>query len=262
MTNKHGDFVWYELMTPDPASAQGFYSGLVGWNWADSGQDSIDYRIFSAGSDQVGGMLALTQEMTDGGARPAWLGYVLVDDVPKATTAVKAEGGSVMMEGMEVPGVGPFAMVADCCGAPFYVIDDRSGETSSAFAATEPKVGHCAWNELASANPASAKTFYGKLFGWVQEGAMDMGELGQYEFWKVGDDRGFMQGAVMPVMPGMPMSMWTYYFRVPDIDKAVEYTKANGGQILQEPTEIPGGDYSINAMDPQGAAFGLVGPRH
>jgi predicted enzyme related to lactoylglutathione lyase len=55
--------------------------------------------------------------------------------------------------------------------------------------------------------------------------------------------------------------MWAYYFRVADIDKAVEYINANGGQILQEPTEIPGGEFSINAMDPQGAAFGLVGPR-
>jgi uncharacterized protein len=65
----------------------------------------------------------------------------------------------------------------------------------------------------------------------------------------------------MPLMPGMPMSMWTYYFRVADIDKAVITISANGGQILQEPTEIPGGEYSITAMDPAGAAFGLVGPR-
>jgi hypothetical protein len=25
--------------------------------------------------------------------------------------------------------------------------------------------------------------------------------------------------------------------------------------------EIPGGEYSLNGMDPQGAAFGIVGPR-
>jgi predicted enzyme related to lactoylglutathione lyase len=36
---------------------------------------------------------------------------------------------------------------------------------------------------------------------------------------------------------------------------------AGGGQILYGPMEIPGGEYSLNGMDPQGAAFGLVGPR-
>jgi uncharacterized protein len=25
--------------------------------------------------------------------------------------------------------------------------------------------------------------------------------------------------------------------------------------------EIPGGEYALNGMDPQGASFGLVGPR-
>ena len=53
----------------------------------------------------------------------------------------------------------------------------------------------------------------------------------------------------------------TYYFRVPNIDVAVKTIKANGGQITVEPTEIPGGEFQINALDPQGAAFALVGPR-
>ena len=68
-------------------------------------------------------------------------------------------------------------------------------------------------------------------------------------------------GAVMPKMPDMPVSMWAYYFRVPDIDAGVAAITANGGTLLQEPIAIPGGDFSLMAMDPAGAAFGLVGPR-
>ena len=33
MADKHGDFVWYELMTPDPDAAQKFYGGLIGWKF-------------------------------------------------------------------------------------------------------------------------------------------------------------------------------------------------------------------------------------
>ena len=88
---------------------------------------------------------------------------------------------------------------------------------------------------------------------------MDMGELGKYRFFYRGED---MIGAVMPKMPQMPVSLWSFYIGVDDIDRAVEAIRSGGGTMLVEPMEIPGGDFSINAMDPQGAAFGLVGPRN
>lgn len=262
MTNKHGDFIWYELLTPDADAAQSFYGGLMGWTFKDSGTPGKDYRLFSAGKNEVGGIMPMSPEMLSGGAHPAWLGYIGVDDVDTCAAAIRSAGGSVHMEPWEIPGIGRLALVADPQGVMFYIMKGAvEGEESTSFAASEPMVGHCAWNELASGDPAAVKAFYEGQFGWVPNGAMDMGELGKYEFWKVGDDRGHMIGAVMPLMPAMPMSVWTYYFRVPDIDRAVEYTKANSGRLLQEPTEIPGGEFSLTGLDPQGAGFGLVGPR-
>ncbi|MBL0922877.1 MAG: VOC family protein [Sphingomonadaceae bacterium] len=260
MPNKHGDFIWYELMTSDADAASRFYKSILGWSVAPSEQPDMDYRVFSAGDEQVGGFMALTADMTASGAQPCWAGYISVDDVDASVDAIKAAGGSVLMGPSEVPGVGPFAFVADPQGAIFYVMNDRSGEASQSFAATEPKIGHCAWNELASANPEASKAFYGEQFGWVQDGDMDMGPLGKYQFWWASEKR-FMLGAVMPKMPEMPVSAWGFYFRVPDIDAAAEAIKVNGGTLFQEPIEIPGGDFSLNASDPQGAAFGLVGPR-
>lgn len=261
MANKHGDFIWYELMTTDADAATRFYGSILGWSVAPSEQPDMDYRIFSTGSEQVGGFMALTQEMTAGGAQPCWAGYIAVDDTDAAVEAIKAAGGSVMMGPNDIPGIGRFAFVADPQGAMFYIMTDTSGEESHAFSAYTPKAGHCAWNELSTSNPEAAKAFYGKQFNWKVDGGLDMGEMGMYEFWGPHDDRGFMLGAVMPKMPQMPVSAWTFYFRVPDIDVAVEAVKEGGGTLLMEPMEIPGGDYSCNAMDPQGAAFGLVGAR-
>jgi uncharacterized protein len=265
MTNKHGDFIWYELLTKDADAAGDFYGKVVGWTSTSSGQPGMDYRFFSSGDgtdtkDGVGGYMAITPEMAEHGARPTWVGYICVDDVDASVTKLTAAGGNVLMPAMDLEGVGRMAMVADPQGAPFYVMKGASDETSHSFAATEPKVGHCAWNELATSNPEAAKAFYGAVFGWTKEGEMDMGPMGKYEFIKASGDR-FGIGAVMPKMPEMPASMWTYYFRVADIDKAVETINANGGKMLQEPTDIPGGEFSITAMDPHGAAFGLVGPR-
>lgn len=65
----------------------------------------------------------------------------------------------------------------------------------------------------------------------------------------------------MPKAPDTPVSAWTYYFRVPEIDAAAGKIEEEGGQILQPPIQIPGGDYSMTAKDPQGAIFALVGAR-
>jgi uncharacterized protein len=266
MTNKHGDFMWYELLTSDADAAGDFYGKVVGWTSTHSGQQEKDYRFFSSGDgseikDFVGGYMAITPEMAQGGARPAWVGYIAVDDVDACAAAITKANGSVLMPAMDLEGVGRMAMVADPQGAPFYIMKGASEEASHSFAATEPKVGHCAWNELATSDPEAAKAFYSAQFRWAEGGSMDMGPIGSYDFLKVGDDRAFNIGAVYPKVPEDLDSHWLFYFRVPDIDQAVETVKANGGRILQEPIEIPDGGFSIVGYDPHGGAFGLVGSR-
>ena len=80
MTNAHGSFIWYELITPDTRAAEDFYSGLLGWNFG----GEPDYRHIVASEGMVGGLLALSPEMSSGGAHPAWLAYVAVDDVERS----------------------------------------------------------------------------------------------------------------------------------------------------------------------------------
>lgn len=261
MENRHGDFIWYELMTTDLDAAAEFYTGLLGWSFEDASNDNVEYRAFSGAAGQVGGFLGLTEEMTDGGARPTWLGYVGVDNLEATISAFTAGGGTVMFGPGEVPGVGPFAMVADPQGVPLYVIEDRSGESSPAFAAHDPTLGHCAWNELMTADPNAAKTFFEDVSGWVVGDTMDMGEMGSYDMLKAGEERDFIFGATMKKPEQMPVSMWNYYFRAADIDSACSFVKENGGQVINGPMEIPGGDFVFAGIDPQGAMFSVVGAK-
>ena len=275
MTNKHGDFIWYELMTTDADAATAFYEKVVGWSVANPGHepggDGFDYREIKASEGLVGGMMALSGDMVQHGARPGWIGYVAVDDVDKMVESIEHGGGKVLMPAHDLENVGRFAMVADPQGAPFYIMKpvppaDNPDMSSNAFAAERPMDGHCAWNELYTSDPAASLHFYGTRFGWVKDGEMDMGPMGKYEFLRhagraaEGSMHG-MIGAVMPKMPQIPASAWRYYFRVPDIDTAVAAITANGGSIVQAPIEIPGGDFSMAGVDPQGAAFALVGSR-
>ena len=60
---------------------------------------------------------------------------------------------------------------------------------------------------------------------------------------------------------GNRASLWTYYFRVADIDAAKNAVAANGGTVMHGPQDVPGGDYILLGGDPQGSMFALVGPR-
>ena len=119
-----------------------------------------------------------------------------------------------------------------------------------------PRPGHCAWNELRTPDPAAAWKFYGELFGWKQEGEMDMGPMGKYQFIR----HGGLIGAIMPTPPG-DHPRWNPYFRVENIDKAKAAVEQGGGQVRQGPDEIAQGDFSMNCLDPGGVPFGLVGRR-
>jgi predicted enzyme related to lactoylglutathione lyase len=59
----------------------------------------------------------------------------------------------------------------------------------------------------------------------------------------------------------VPHAAWTFHIGVGHIDGAVDAVRAGGGAIPHGPSEIPAGEYSLSA-DPQGAIFGLVGPRN
>lgn len=257
MSNRPGEFVWYELMTRDADGAMAFYGALLGWTYADSDQQGLDYYTIEAGHEPIGGILALSPDMLAGGAQPCWLGYVAVDDLDASLASLRSLGGAVHMGPRDLPGTGRFAMVADPQGVPFYLMQDQSGRTSNAYVCNGGKQGHCAWNELTTTDQAGAMTFYSALFGWAKDGEMDMGPMGSYEFLRHGD----LIGAMMTKPAEMPHSGWAHYFYVEDIDAAARTIPVRQGEILFGPSEIPGGDYIITGRDPQGAVFSLVGPR-
>jgi len=265
MTKLQGNWIWYELMTRDDAAAKAFYEAVVGWRIELGAMQPMNYgHIVNADGGATGGILPLTADMTAGGARPAWVGYIGVDDCDAAIREIEAKGGKVLMPATDLEHVGRIAMVADPDGVPFYVMTpmmpaggaNNGGGGSTAFDRELP--GRCAWNELQAGNQQRALDFYTSLFGWTLPEPMDMGPMGKYQFINHED---VMIGAIMPKMPEAPFPMWQYYFRVADIDVAAEATRANGGQVYHGPMQVPGGDWIINAGDPQGVIFALVGAK-
>jgi hypothetical protein len=251
-----GQFFWHTLMTTDVKAAERFYGGVVGWKATDSGAPGQQYTLFNVGDRGVAGMLAITSDMAEHGARPGWLGYISADDVDQTLSRIKQEGGKALMGPQEVPGVIRFAMVADPQGAPFYVAKGLVANPPPPLPVGTP--GTAGWNELMASDWQAAFAFYSKLFGWTKADAHDMGPMGIYQLFAAG---GPPIGGMMTKPAQVPVAHWGYYFNVAAIDAGAERIAKGGGKIVNGPMEVPGGQWVVQAVDPQGAHFNLVAPK-
>jgi uncharacterized protein len=254
MANPHGTPIWYELLTPDHDRARAFYEDVVGWQVGGKPDGDMDYRMISAPDGQVGGVMALTDAMESGGARPGWLFYIGVDDVDAAVARLSAAGGAVLMPAFDLAGVGRLAFVTDPQGTPFYLMRGASEDSSTAWS-SDMALGHATWHELSTSDAAAGVAFYRDQFGWENRDTMPMGELGGYHFLDLGERR---IGALMRSPDPAAAPHWLIYFQVADVDAAKGRVEAGGGTVTQGPMDVPGGGRIIVAADPDGAAFGLV----
>ena len=256
MSTPHGKFVWYELMTTDAKAAETFYRDVVGWTAKDAGMPGMAYTLFSAGETQVAGLMALPEDAADAGARSAWTGYVAVDDVDKRAKEVARAGGTVHRQPADIPGIGRFAIVADPQGATFALF--RGGDEGQPQSAPMTTPGHTGWHELYARDWQTVFAFYANLFGWAKGDAMDMGATGVYQIFAQG---GEPVGGMMNAPKELPAPSWHYYFNVNAIDATKARIEKRGGQIINGPMEVPGGQWIVQGFDPQGAMFALVAPR-
>jgi uncharacterized protein len=243
--------LWYELMTTDMKAAEAFYRTVVGWHTAPFEGAGQPHTVFNRGGNQsVGGVTSKPAEVK---APPFWAMYVGVPNLEEAVSKITRLGGKTHTEVITVPEVGRMQMMMDPQGAAFYIIEPASEEQRPETAAA---VGEASWHELMTTDMPAAMKFYQQVFGWQPSETMDMGEMGTYQMFN--RPHGMIGGMMNkpPQMAQVPPN-WQIYFRVPDVQAAAERITANGGKILNGPMEVPGGDWVVNAMDPQGAAFGL-----
>lgn len=255
--NAQGEFIWYELLTSDVKAAAAFYGSLLGWSCQAVDTTAPDgYHLFRVDDREVGGLMQLPTGSDCPAAEPGWIGYIGVDDVDATARALLADGASQLVPPTDIPGVGRFAVIADPQGAVFTIMRGAMEERSRAFSPGD--LGHCQWNELATSDLEVALAFYSRHFGWSKADRMPICEDGIYQ---ILEKDGCTFGAIMNILAQDQRPAWGFYFAVEDIDAALARATAGGGRLLHEPSEIPGGEFILHGLDPQGARFALVGPR-
>lgn len=246
---------WYELGTTDTDAAAAFYPDILDWTIVDSQVPGFDYRVFNdADGHGVAGLMSIGGHE---GVPPHWKFYVEVVDCDAHAATITDAGGAVVVEPTDIPGTGRFAICTDPQGAIFGILEpapmDEPAPPVRAF--DQALVGHGNWHELSTTEPGAALEFYGRVFGWSAGEAMDMGEMGTYQIFRLdGQDL----GGISP-LAGAPAPAWLCYFGVAKTRERFDAVTAAGGGVLYEPMEVPGGAWAAGVADPQGAVFGIVG---
>jgi predicted enzyme related to lactoylglutathione lyase len=244
-----GRFVWHELLTTDPQTAVSFYGDVVGWKtqaW-EGGQ----YTMWVGSQGPLGGTTELPERVRKMGAPPHWTSNVAVHDVDATAAKALELGGRVYVEPSDIPNVGRFAVIADPQGASISVF--KPSGPMSLHDSTKP--GEFCWSELATSAHEDAFRFYSSLFGWKRLSDFDMGPMGKYLIYGVGEVR--LGGMFTKPKEMQAPPSWIYYAQVADLDAALGRAKAKGAKLLNGPIDVPGGARIAQLTDPQGAFFAL-----
>lgn len=235
-----GRFVWHELVTPDANAAHAFYGKTIGWKTQPWEEDS-SYVMFAAQRGPIGATVT-------GDVAPHWLPYIGTGDIDKTIALAKQNGGTVAKDVDTLSSGSRYAVLQDPYGASFGVYEsaENYGKISP------PKPGEHSWHELMSSDHDAAFDFYSALFGWEKIREHDMGDMGTYLIYGL---NGKEFGGMMRVMDGGPAAAWVSYVHVKDVNQIAKKVKSAGGQVINGPMEVPGGDWIVMAVDPQGAMF-------
>jgi len=246
----HGQFVWYELTTPDIDAARKFYPPITGW-----GTQSFDkdYTMWTNNGVPFAGLFRLGADQREQGIPPNWMPYVESNNVDETARLATSLGGSVVHGPEDIPNTGRCAVVQDPQGATFGIY--KSVRPSAAWDGT-PVLGRFSWHELMTTDSRQAFEFYRKLFGWDKTGEMDMGGSNMYSMYgKGGKPFGGMFTRFGDMASMRPF--WLCYIFVKDAKKAVDAAVKGGAMVQRPPMEIPGGGTIAILGDPQGAAFAV-----
>src|SRR5258706_14658881 len=106
MSSGRGRYLWYELLTTDPAGAQDFYTKLIGWGLEKSSGAGMDYTMWTRAGTPIGGVLDLPAAARGGGVPSHLLAANGTPDGDATTAGAKKKGrpGDLPPQGLPAPG--------------------------------------------------------------------------------------------------------------------------------------------------------------
>jgi len=245
-----GEPCWADLVAPDLAAAERFYSTLFGWTFLDTGADFGHYVMCLKDGKVVAGM---SPPMPGAEQTPAaWSLYLMSHDLEDTARRVDAGGGKVIVAPMDIPNNGRMLFALDPSGAAFGAWEPGQHTGSQLF----DEDGALCWAEVNTRDPDAVDAFYQGLFGYRQT-RVEADEQFDYTAWSLGNaDPVAGRLTMTEAWEGIPPH-WMVYFAAADTDRAAERVQAAGGQVQHGPFDSPHGRIAV-VVDPNGAVFTMI----
>jgi predicted enzyme related to lactoylglutathione lyase len=238
----NGTPCWIDYGVPDVEAAKALYTSLFGWTYEGGDAEYGGYLTCLAGGKRAAGM-APQQDPND---PPRWTTYFATDDARATAGRITENGGTVLVEPMEVGPMGTMVIALDPQGNPFGLW--QAGQHTGVQIYNEP--GGLVWNEAAVDDPEAARTFYGAVFGFR------FTEIeGADRYTTFATDGGSL-GGLGGAQPGHSKG-WVTCFSVASADDAVAAMEAGGGKVTMAAQDTPFGRFAV-LEDPWGAALSVM----
>ncbi len=246
-----GTFNWVDLVAKDMTKIRSFYESLFDWTYEE--QDTKGgpaYGMFKKDDKSAAGIGQMSPVMMEQGVPSTWNTYVSVDDIGATEKAIEANGGSLMMETIDIVDAGRSNWVRDPEGAVFALWQPLAHAGCEIF--NTP--GSFCWNERATRELDLVKRFYGNVFGWTfadDPKAPSPVSMIRNEGREIG------HAILMNEQWGPIPAHWNIYFAVEDCDATMAKAKELGGSAYMDPIDIPAGRFTL-LSDPDGANFYVI----
>jgi len=237
---------WIDITVPDLNKAGAFYQGLFGWEVKPGPPEVGGYAMCEIGGRQVA---AIAPQMSEQPEPVAWVTFLASTDADDTAARIRAAGGQVLVEPMDVMEAGRLLIGVDPGGARFGVW--QAGQHTGIQLANEP--GTLIWSENMSRDFERNKAFYAAVFGY------QFGEIAPtYSTLDIDGRPAGGIGELGPEHADRPAA-WGTYFAVPDTDAVAARAVELGGAIVAPAFDSPYGRMAVLADD-QGGEFAVMTP--
>ncbi|MFE3644115.1 VOC family protein [Streptomyces sp. NPDC059169] len=245
-----GTPIWADAMFSDLEGAKSFYSAVLGWTF---GEATSEYGNYTQAYADGKAVAAVVPPMPGQEGSSQWCLYLASPDAAATAEKIKQNGGTVLMEPMQVGDFGSMCLARDPSGVAFGVWQPGTHE---GFEKTgEP--GSFAWAEVFTREPEKSDAFFPAVFPYGTQRMED--EHIDYRIFNLGADR--------PVLGRMKMSEEEFpqearpcvqvFWAVPNCDEAVSAAQELNGRLVFGPMDSPFGRFAA-LVDPQGAGFAVI----
>ncbi|MEU9338302.1 VOC family protein [Streptomyces sp. NPDC048290] len=244
-----GTPVWADAMFADVEGAKNFYGEVLGWTF---GEASSEYGNYTQAFADGKAVAAVVPPMPGQEGTSQWCLYLASPDLATTAAAIRASGGQVLMEPMQVADFGSMCIASDPGGVVFGV---WQAGTHEGFEASKEQPGAYCWAEVFTRDPAKSDAFFPAVFPYTAQ--QMAGDQMDFRIYRVQGEPVLGRMKMTEDFPPEVPPYINVYFNAADVDDTVARATKLGAVLRYGPVDSPFGRFAA-LSDPYGANFSVL----